>query len=110
MYDYHHSSIYNRRKCPYIVQSCENCNKSISITHPTYFYFIITNNDPFILNEHLIWLPITERFLKLGLIALNMVNNNRALFIVISLIKKKSTPCPGLRQSLTLNGYSSGLT
>ena len=38
--------------------------KLISITHPLDFYCRITNNPPCIVNEHLIGLTITGRFLK----------------------------------------------
>ena len=84
--------------------------KSILITHPHNIYCRITNNPLCIFYDHIILLTITGRFSKWGLLALNRVNNNRALFTVKSPIKIQSTLLPGLGQSLTLTWYSSGLT
>ena len=84
--------------------------KPTSITHPCDFDCRITNNTPCIICEHLIRLPITGRFSKLGLIALNRVNNNRDIFKVRSPIKIQSMLSPGIGQLITLTGYSSGLT
>ena len=83
--------------------------KSILITHPLYFDCIITNNPPCIVCLQLIWLKITERFWKTGLLAHNKVNNTRALFEVKLPIKIQSMPHPGIGQLLTLNGYIRGL-
>ena len=69
----------------------------------------ITNNPSCIIYKHLIRLPITEHFLNWGLIALNRGNHYGVIFRVISPIKIKSTPHPGLQQLLTLTGYISGL-
>ena len=80
------------------------------ITHPIDFCCIITNNRPCIVYEHLIWLQITGCFFKLGLLVLNRVNNDRALFEVSFPTKIQSTPRPGIGKSLTLTGYSSVLS
>ena len=95
---------------PFIVQSQNNLLKSIFITHPHNIDCRITNNHPCIFYEHLVWLPITGHFSKWGLLTLNRVNNNRALFKVRSPIKIQSTPSPSLGQLFTLTGYNSVLT
>ena len=110
MYNYHRNSTYNSINFTLIVQSHNICNKSIFITHSHYTDCRITNNHPRIFYEHLIQLPITGRFSKLGLLTLNRVKNNRALLKVRSPIKIQSTPCPGLGQLLTLTGYNILLT
>ena len=84
--------------------------KSISITHSLDFDCIITDNSLCIVYEHLIGLKITGRFLWWGFLALNRVNNNRAVFEVRSPIKIWSTPRPGLGKSITLTGCISVLT
>ena len=84
--------------------------KKISITHPLNIDCRITNNPLCIVYEYLIWSPITGRFSKWGLLVFNKVNNNRALFGVSLPIKIYSTPRSGPGQSLTLTGYSIGLS
>ena len=84
--------------------------KSISITHPLYFDFEVTNNPPCVFCLHIIVLTIRGQFLKKVMIALNRVENNRAIFEVRSPIKINKTPSLRLGKSLTLTGYSSVLT
>ena len=84
--------------------------KSISITHPHNFdcWMKITNNPPWIA-LHLTWGDIIGNFSMCCLLALNRVNNTRALFEMISTIKIQKTECSRLKQLITLTGYSSGL-
>ena len=56
-----------------------NIIKSISITHPSNFYCIITNN-PQCIVLHLKWSAITGRFSKWVFLAFNRVNNIREIF------------------------------
>ena len=110
MYNFHHSSIYNTMKCTlHCLTSQTFVLISIPITHHWSIDGIIPYNLLCIVYEHLLWLPKTESFSKEGLLALNMVSNNRTPFKVRSTIKIQSSPHPYLGQSLTLTGYSSGL-
>ena len=95
---------------PLVDQYHINYLKSISITHPINFDLRITNIPMCIVYEHLIWLPITRRFLMWGLLALNRLNNNRCILKFRSSIKIQSTPRLGLGKIITLTGYSSVLT
>ena len=83
--------------------------KSITITQTRDIYFRITNNTTCIFYKQLIQLPITGRFSKRGLLALNRLNNNRAIFKVRPLIRIQRMLCPGIVQYLILTGYISGL-
>ena len=70
--------------------------QSVLITNPRDTDCSITNNHQCIVYKHLMRISITGSFLKWGLIALNRVNNNRALFKVRPRIKIQSMPCPVL--------------
>ena len=83
--------------------------KSISITHYCNIGCRITNIPLWTVSKHWVRLPKTGRFWYWGLLAPNMVNNNRALFEISSSIKIQSTPRSGLGQSLKMTGYSSRL-
>ena len=95
---------------PFIVQFYKSCNLKKRITQPLNIDCRIANNTLCIVCEHLIRSPITGRFLKWCLLAINKGNNNMALFEVSSPLKTKSTPHSGLGQSLILTGCISGLT
>ena len=111
VYNYRYSSIYNIRKMHIqLFNFSIHVIKSISITYPRDIGCIITNNTLCIVYKHVILLPTRRQFLKQVLLSLNRLNNNRALFKARSPIKILSKPYPGLRQSLTLIGYSTVLT
>ena len=86
----------------FVVQSHKSWNK-MNINHLTYQFLLYNNQSPSVYcYEHLIQLPITQRFSKLGLLALNVVKNNRTIFVERSRIKIQST-------LITLFGYNNGL-
>ena len=95
---------------PFIVQFQESYNNKRSITRPRNIDSRITNNPSCIVYKHLIGLPITEPFSELFLLALNRVNNNRAIFELRLPIKIQSMPPSGLGKFLTLTVYSSVFT
>ena len=66
--------------------------KSISITHPLNSECKITNNPLSIIHKNLTGSTITGRFLKLVFLALNSINNNKAILKLGRQSKYKGFP------------------